>query len=303
MKIVQIDKVEIFPEDRKKLEKYGKFENFSDVPSEKEGIIRLHDADVVIDNWFEMPAPVINSAKKLKMIAVAATGYEWVDIKEAKKRSIVVCNSPGFSTEAVAEHTIGLLLNVIRQSSRGENDLKNKKYNPIEYVGQELNGKTLGIVGYGKIGKRVGEIAEKGFGMKILSINSSTAKNDWEDILKNSDVISINAPLNDSTRGMIGEREFTWMKNGVIVINTGRGAIINENVLIKNLKSKKVSAAGLDVLKDEPMDLNSPLLSFPNVLITPHIAFNTKESIARLSKIVTDNIINFFEGHPTNVVS
>ncbi len=167
----------------------------------------------------------------------------------------------------------------------------------------ELHEKTIGIIGYGRIGKRVGEIAEKGFGMKILFANSSTSREEFENLLKTSDVISINAPLNEKTKGLIGIKEFNLMKTGIVIVNTGRGAIIDEIAFAKSLKSDKVSAAGLDVLKDEPMNLKSPLFSFPNVVITPHIAFNTKESTKRLSKIVTDNIINFLEGHPANVVS
>jgi len=303
MKIVSVDKVVIYPEHVRELEKFGEVVIYNDIPDEKEGIKRIKDADIVIDNWYEMPAKVISSAPKLKMICVAATGYEWVDLNETKKRGIIVSNSPGYSTEAVAEHTIGLLLHSIRKASEAEREIVNGKWTPIKFKGKELRGKTLGIIGYGSIGKRIAEIAKKGFNMKILYINTQSSRTSFEKLLKDSDFISINTPLTKKTKGMISKKEFNLMKKGVSIVNTGRGAVIDEILLINNLKSGKIFAAGIDVFSEEPIEKKHPFFKNPNVTITPHIGFNTEEAEYRLSQIIVDNIKNFVEGHPIHVVS
>lgn len=303
MKIVSVDKVVIYPEHVVELKKFGEVVIYNNVPNEADGINRIKDADIVIDNWFPMPAQVIKSATSLKMICVAATGYEWVDLNEAKKTNILVSNSPGYSTEAVAEHTISLLLNAIRKASESEKDIIKGLWNPVKFRGKELKGKTLGIIGYGSIGQRVAEIAKNGFGMKIIYVNSKTSSSDFENLLKQSDFITVNAPLTDKTRGMIGDKEFDLMKKNVVLVNTGRGATINEQSLIKNIESGKIFAIGLDVFPKEPINEKYILFKFPNVTITPHIGFNTEEAEYRLSEIVTNNIKKFIEGNPINVIS
>ncbi len=303
MKIVSADKVYLYPEHRKNLKQLGEVVIYNDVPDEQKGIRRIKDADIVINNWLEMPARVISAAPKLKMICVAATGYEWIDLAQSRKQSITVCNTPNFSTDAVAEHAIGLLLTAIRLASKAQVDIRKGTWDPLAYKGKELKGKTLGIIGYGTIGRRVAEIAKNGFNMNILFVNSSSSRQDFEKLLHRSDVISINAPLTNKTRGMVGKKEFQLMKNGVVLVNTGRGAIIDERALMDNLTSGKIFAAGLDVLSNEPMKKTDPLFAYPNVVITPHIAFNTEESEYRCSQIVTDNIKKFLGGHPQNVVS
>jgi len=303
MKIVSVDKVVIYPKHVRELEKFGEVVIYNDIPDEKEGIKRIKDADIVIDNWYEMPAKVISSAPKLKMICVAATGYEWVDLNETKKRGIIVSNSPGYSTEAVAEHAIGLLLHSIRKASEAEREIVNGKWTPIKFKGKELRGKTLGIIGYGSIGRRIAEIAKKGFNMKILYINTQSSRTSFEKLLKDSDFISINTPLTKKTKGMISKKEFNLMKKGVSIVNTGRGAVIDEILLINNLKSGKIFAAGIDVFSEEPIEKKHPFFKNPNVTITPHIGFNTEEAEYRLSQIIVDNIKNFVEGHPIHVVS
>lgn len=302
MKIVSVDKVYLFPEDIKRLQKYGEVITHSDAPNENEGIKRIQNADIVIDNWFDMPAKVIQAAIKLRMISVAAIGYEWVDLNECKKRKIVVSNCPAYCAQDVAEHTIGLMLTAARLSSKAEKDIRQGKWSPTVYIGKRLNGLKLGLIGYGSIGKKVARIAKVGLGMKIKSVNSKTSRPAFEKVLSESDVIAVTLPLNNITRGIIGQREFNLMKPGVILINTGRGAVINEDALIGALKSGKIFATGLDVLSVEPMDKNNPLFSFPNVTITPHIAFNTESSKKNLSKIVTENIIAFLNGKPINQV-
>ncbi|OGK51735.1 hypothetical protein A2966_01275 [Candidatus Roizmanbacteria bacterium RIFCSPLOWO2_01_FULL_41_22] len=303
MKIISVDKVVIYPEHVLELKKLGDVTIYNDIPDEAEGIKRIRDADIVIDNWFKMPSQVIRACSKLQMICVAATGYDWVDMDETRKRKIVVSNSPGYGTEAVGEHTIGLLLHTIRRASEAEKDIAKGIWDPMKYRGHELQGKTLGIIGFGSIGRRVAEIAEKGFDMKILFVNSKSSTSDFEKLLQESDCITINCPLTEKTRGMVGDREFSMMKTGVVIVNTGRGAIVDEQSLISNIESGKVFAVGLDVFPKEPINEKYPLFRFPNVTVTPHIGFNTEEAEYRLSEIVVNNIKNFVENHPIHTVS
>lgn len=187
-----------------------------------------YDISCINIKIYEMPAKVISAAPSLKMICVAATGYEWVDMNESKQRNIVVSNSPGYSTEAVAEHTIGLLLRSIRNASMAEKELLSGNWDPAKYKGKELKGKTLGIIGYGSIGCRVAEIVENGFNMNILYVNASSTKDDINKLLKESDFISVNAPLTEKTKGMISNNEFALMKKNVVIVNTA-------NCIIKNV--------------------------------------------------------------------
>ena len=303
MKIVSVDKVVIYPEHVIELKKLGEVIVYNDIPDEKEGMKRIQDADIVIDDWYSMPTHVIASATKLKMICVAATGYEWVDLNETKKRNIIVSNSPCYGTEAVAEHSIGLLLHSIRKASQAEREIMDGKWTPAKFKGKELKEKILGIIGYGSIGRRVAEIAKKGFDMKIIYINSKSSRIEFENLLRESDFISINTPLTEQTKGMISKKEFDLMKRGVCIINTGRGEVLDEKLLIDNLKSGKVFAAGLDVFSKEPIEKESLFINNPNISLTPHIGFNTEEAEYSLSQIVVDNIKNFVDGHPINLIS
>ncbi len=303
MNIVSVDKVVIYPEHREILERIGSLTVYADVPDESEGIRRIKEADIVIDNWMIMPAHVIRACPRLKMISVAATGYEWVDLQETRKRNIAVCNSPNYATNAVAEHTFGLLLNAARLSGRAYSDLQKHIYKPFLYKGKELRGKTIGIIGYGHIGRHVASLAQSGFGMHVIYTDSKSPRTRLEELLKQSDFISVNAPLNERTKNMLSAKEFNLMKRHVVIVNTGRGAVIDEKALLANLKNGKVFSVGLDVLTDEPMNLDSSLIGMQNVFITPHIGFNTEESEYRLSEIVTENIVRHIQGKPQNVVS
>ncbi|MGI8419188.1 MAG: 2-hydroxyacid dehydrogenase [Candidatus Levyibacteriota bacterium] len=303
MKIVNLDINYIYPEHREKLKDLGELIIYEDIPSEEEGIRRMEDADIVISSWFPISEKILSKANKLKYLTIAATGYDWVAIKAAGERNIPVSNVPSYSIEAVAEHTISLLLSACRFDSRAERDMRNGKWDNTLYKGKELNGKILGIIGYGNIGKRVAEIAKNGFNMKILYTNTTSSKQEHERVLRSSDFISINAPLTDKTKGMIGKREFELMKDKVVIVNTGKGAVLNERELIRFLKSGKVFAAGIDVFEKEPISKENPLLTFPNVTLTPHISYNTEEAQHALSQITLDNIVSFLNGSPKNIVN
>ena len=244
MKIVSIDKVKLLPEHVEELKKYGTLVLYTSTPKNiTEVKKRISDADIVIDNVFEMSKEIISCCKNLKLICVFGTGYDFIDLEESKKRNILVCNAHKYATESTAEHTFGLILNSVKLSSRAERDLRNGIWSPHNYRGIELKNKTLGIIGYGNIGKRVAEIAVKGFDMKILFVNTKSSRDDLKKLLMNSDIISVNASLNNKTRSILSSAEFQLMKHGVVIVNTGRGAIIDTQALINNVRSGKVFSA------------------------------------------------------------
>lgn len=302
MNIVNIDtEIIIDPKHERVLKSLGNLQTYKDIPSIDMQRNRVREADIIIA--YNLPTELMITASHLKMICISATGYDRVDIAVAKKRNIVVSNCPGFSTEAVAEHTIGLLLATLRHIPLATSDLKLNKPQTTLYKGFELKGKSLGIIGYGSIGRRVAQIAKDGFGMNILHINSSSSLGNLNSLLKNSDIISIHAPLTDKTRGLIGAKEFKLMKDNVVIINTARGAILDEQAFVSALKNGKVYGSGLDVLIKEPMDITHPLFSFPNVIITHHMGWYTNESEHNLSALITKNIQSFIKGKPINIVS
>lgn len=304
MKIVAVDPILLFPEHIKSLKKLGELVLHDTAPKDNSEVIRrITNANVVIDFWTALPTEVINELSTTKMICSAASGYNWIDVETATQKGITVTHCPGHNSESVAEHTVGLMLAAMRLTCKSANEAKSGKFTPADYKGKELKGKTVGIIGYGSIGKRVAEILEKGFGAQAIHINSTGSRTDLEKLLRNSDFISVNAPLNDKTKNMLGEHEFKHMKPGVVFVNTGRGAIVDEGALFKGLLSGKVFSAGLDVLAKEPYNTNNPLFSLPNVVITPHIGWNTQETDYRLSAQVVDIVTAFVSGKPIHIIS
>ncbi|MCK4265625.1 hypothetical protein KAW80_04685, partial [Candidatus Babeliales bacterium] len=281
MKIVVIGGACLIPEDISKLEKIAEI-SFHDkqVWDEGELIKVIGDSDIIVSALVPISKKVISAAasKNLKLISLATTGFNGIDLDAACENKVTVCYAPGYATEAVAEHAIGLMLAVSRMSFFAANDLRNGIFDHCRYTGKQLINKTLGIVGWGRIGQRVAEIAKNGFGMKILYTDKDSTKDDFENLLKSSDVISLHVPFTKETENLLDESEFQLMKDGAIIINTARGGIINEDVLVDNLKNKKVFGAGLDVLKDKHPGKDHILLSFPNVIVTPHMSYNSEGS-------------------------
>ena len=293
----------LLPEHVSHLKLLGEFTYFDSIPADfEEAKDRIRESDIIINFWYRMSEDLINAAKNLKLICVASTGYDWINVEAARKRGIIVCNTPVYC-EPVAEHTIGLMLNAVRLASEAERDIRIGKWTPEKYTGKELKNKTLGIIGYGAIGRRVAEIAISAFEMNILYINSSSTRGEFEKLLGESDIVTIHVPIKENTMRMVGKVEFDLMKEGVVIINTGRGAVIDEKSHIENLQTGKVFAVGLDTLSKEPMDNNHPLFTFPNVTITPHIAWNTEEADVRLSQGVVENIEAFIKGKPQHIIS
>lgn len=302
--IVFLDNLKMDDEELKQLKKLGNIvRNPDDWPDEKKVLAIVRDSTIIVSKWVYISRRILISSPRLRYVVMAMTGYhDWVDINSARSLQIPVSNVPGFSSIAVAEHAILLMLAVIRKIFPAGADLKQGSFNPKVYQGSELSGKTLGIVGYGSIGKRIAAIA-LGFGMKVLSVNSKSSVNEFHRLLTQSEFISVHTPLTPQTENLIEEKELSLLPQGAIVINTSRGKVINQDSLIRHLKNGHLGGAGLDVFVQEPPDKNNRLFSLPNVVATPHIAWNTRESQKRLVIGVINNIRSFLRGNPINLVS
>lgn len=317
MKIVVLDGYTENPGDLswKELEALGELTVYDRTP---ENLIleRIKDAEIVITNKTPITDEMLESCRKIKYIGMLATGYNVVDVDAAKSKGIPVCNIPTYGTAAVAQMVFALLLEICQHvgahsaSVKSGDWSKNLDWCYWNYPLIELNGKTLGIIGFGRIGQATAKIAAA-MGMKVVAYDehpSETGKQYGEyvsldELLKQSDVISLHCPLFPSTERIINKENIGKMKDGVIIINTSRGALVDEQDLADALKSGKVYAAGLDVVSTEPIKEDNPLLNCPNSFITPHIAWAPKESRQRLMDIAVDNVKKFLEGVPQNVVN
>lgn len=273
---------------------------------------RSYDADILLTNKTPLSKQVISQLSKLKFIGVLATGYDVVDVQEANKCNIPVSNASGYATQAVAQHTLALILELMNWISLHDYKVKEGSWildfsffsKPL----RELSGKTLGLVGYGRIGQKVGELAQA-FGAELLIHRKNIDPDDHncqgslEDVAQYSDVVSLHCPLTSETRKMINASFFEQMKSTAILINTSRGPLVDEVALAKALKKGEIAGAGLDVLPQEPPDQNNPVLKAPNCIVTPHNAWTTIESRQRLMDIVVNNVKAFLEGQPANVVN
>ncbi len=267
----------------------------------------IRDADaIIVRSSTKLTKDILNNAQKLKVIARAGVGVDNIDLEEATKKGIIVVNAPDASSVAVAELTIGLMLALARNIIYANNSLKEKKWEKKKLKGIELRGKTLGIIGLGRIGSQVAKRA-KAFDMNVIAydpfVTEEYAKRlgvklvDFETLLKESDFITIHVPLTEKTRNMITKREIEKMKDGVFIINCARGGIINEKDLYEALKSGKIAGAALDVFENEP-PFDSPLLELDNVIVTPHIGGNTKEAQKLACMMVCEDIERVLNGIP-----
>ena len=286
--------------------KFGQLSVF-ETTNRHETVNRIGDAEVIITNKVYLGEKEINAAPNLKLICVAATGYNNIDIKAAQEKGIIVTNVRNYSTESVAQHTFSLilalqnsLLDYVNETRNG-NWAKSPVFTMLNHPFVELSGKKIGIIGYGTIGKRVAEIA-KAFGMVVLIGErpgvdyNDTGRVNFETVLKESDIISIHAPLSDNTRNLFTANEFKKMKPSAILINAARGGIVNENDLYDALKNKIIRAAATDVTEKEPIPPDNKLPELPNLLITPHMAWGSLESRNRLIAGIVNNIEKFLAG-------
>ena len=276
---------------------------------------RIEDADIIVLNKIPMNESTLTGAKNLKLICITATGTNIVDFAYTNKAGITVTNVKGYSTSTVAQHTCALYFALAEQIAYYDNCVKSKAYSNsqmfVHYGPQfhDLSGQTWGIVGLGDIGKKVAHIAEA-FGCNVQYFSTSGKNNNaaykqvsFDELLATSDVISIHAPLNEVTQDLFGKEEFQKMKKSAIVLNLGRGPIINEAALADALNKEEIAGAGLDVFTVEPLPLTSPLLSVKEKLIlTPHIAWASIEARTRLMHEVYKNMEAFLAGEERNVV-
>ncbi|MCM1219584.1 MAG: D-2-hydroxyacid dehydrogenase [Lachnospiraceae bacterium] len=274
---------------------------------------RIGDAEAVFVNKTPISECVMEKCHRLKFIGVLATGYNVIDTEAASRREIIVSNIPAYGTDAVAQYTMALLLELCHHVGKHCDSVKdgdwtrNLDWCYWNYPQMELKGKVMGIIGYGKIGKRTSELAEA-FGMKVLIHTSHPAAGDarfvpLDTLLEKADVISLHCPLNKETAGMIDAPAIRKMKKGVFILNTSRGPLIVEEDLRDALQSGKVAGAAVDVVSTEPIQEENPLLHAPNIIITPHIAWASREARMRLMDMAVDNLIQYKKGTPQNVVN
>lgn len=277
-------------------------------------LTRIGDAEIILTNKTLITEEVINNASNLKYIGVLATGYNVVDIEAARRKNIPVTNVPQYSTNAVAQLVFALILEICHNVGYHSSAVKKGRWSNSkdfcfwDYPLMELTDKTIGIIGYGSIGKRVAEIAQA-FGMNVLVYNRSQKEKvigkqvGLDELFATSDIITLHVPLTTDTKNLINKDTINKMKDGVIILNTARGPIINEQDLCDALNSGKVYAAGVDVSCTEPINSDSPLLKAKNIFITPHIGWAPFEARKRLMKIVVENIRSFLNNCPINVVN
>ena len=320
MKIVVLDGYTENPGDLSwgELEKLGEFTVYdrTSLTDENEAIERIGDAEIVITNKTPITKKVLDSCQGIKYIGVLATGYNVVDYACAGEKGIPVTNVPGYGTDTVAQFAFGLLLEICHHVAHHSQAVHEGRWENCpdfcfcDYPQIELAGKTMGIIGFGRIGQKVGTIA-KAFGMKVLAHSPHEHESgkaigtyvDLDTLLRESDVISLHCPLFPATEGIINKETIGKMKDGVIILNNSRGPLVVEQDLADALNSGKVLAAGVDVVSSEPIHGDNPLLDAKNCFITPHIAWATNEARQRIMDCTLKNLQAFLDGEPVNVVN
>jgi len=276
---------------------------------------RAKDAEALLVNKVVLNEAILSQLPKLKYIGVCATGYNNIDIASANKHGITVTNVKAYGPASVAQHTFALLLALVNRIETHSQSVFNGEWSSSEDFAYwktplvELTGKTMGLIGLGDIGSQVAHIA-LAFGMKVIAYRKNPENTDnpaikmvsLDTLFKESDVISLHCPLNEETKNIIRKENLLLMKTSAYLLNTGRGPLINEEDLAEALEKKIISGAGLDVLSSEPPELTNPLLSAPNCVITPHIAWASFEARKRLLQMVADNLKAFINGEPKNIV-
>ena len=277
-----------------------------------EVIERTRDCDVIVTNKLKLNENNLLQAHNLKLICVTATGFDNIDVNYAKSRGIGVCNVVGYSTSNVAQITVGMVLDLINRTDDYRASVKSGEYsargvaNVLSPTYHEIEGKTWGIVGFGNIGRRVARIADA-LGCRVL-VNKREAISDFEcvdidTLCKECDIITLHTPLNDGTRGLISSERIAAMKEGVILVNVARGAVVDENAVANAFKSGKLGGFGCDVYSAEPFGKDHPyyeIKDMDNVILTPHMAWGSYEARLRLCNEVKENIIAFFKGDIKN---
>lgn len=293
----------------KKLEEMGHtFVSYKKDTNIETQIERVKDADVLMIANMPLDKKVIENANNLKFIDVAFTGVDHIPVEEAKQRNIAISNASGYATQAVAELCISFMIQLLRKIKENEESCR-KGGTKEGLIGNLLCGKTVGIVGAGKIGKKVAELC-KAFGCKVIAYNRSTINDNsideqvsLEELLKNSDIVSLHCPLTSETKGMIGKEQLKLMKETAILINTARGDVVKSADLAEALQNGTIAGVACDVFeKEPPLQLDYSLLNTPNTIVTPHIAFSSVESMEERAEIVFDNLFSWLDGKQKNKI-
>ena len=316
-KIVVLDGYTLNPGDLswEGLKNLGDLKVYDRTPPE-EVVARIGDAEIVFTNKTLLTAEVLDACPGIRFIGVLATGYNVVDTAAARARNIPVTNVPTYGTDAVGQYAIALLLEICHHVAHHADAVRSGRWTRSQdfcfwdYPLIELSGKTMGIIGFGRIGQSTGRIA-KALGMRVIAVDKNPNPSGAEiaeyvsldELLAEADVISLHCVLTPETQGIIRKETIEKMKPGVILLNNSRGPLIVEQDLADALQSGKVYAAGLDVVSVEPIRADNPLLNAPNCLITPHISWAPKESRKRLMDIAVNNLAAFLKGEPVNVVN
>lgn len=278
-------------------------------------LARCQQADVVITNKVVLTKEILTQLPNLKLICIAATGTNNVDLEAAKIGGIAVCNVAGYSTASVVQHSFSLLFNLLGNTHRYIQDCQqglwqqSQHFCLLDHPIDEVAGKTIAIIGYGELGKAMSMVANA-FGMKVLvsERKNQTPRNGrvtFTDALTQADIISLHCPLTDETKNLIDEAEFALMKPTAVLLNTARGGIVNEQALVNALTQHQIAGAAVDVLSQEPAQQDNPLISYTkaNLLLTPHIAWASQQSVSRLLAQIALNINAFSQGENRNRVA
>jgi len=303
VKILVCDPIDVEGSDRLRQEGFEVDIKSSIEQAELEKVIKDYDV-LVVRSRTKVTKQLFEKGSRLKVVGRVGAGVDNIDIEAAKKRGVTVLNTPEAPADSVAELTIGLMLALARNISCADRSMKEGKWAKKELKGSLLNGKTLGLIGLGNVGTKVAKVA-KAFGMKVLVTKRTPPSRELlemleaeyiplGELLKRSDMVSVHVPLTEQTSNMIGAEELSLMKKGAILINTSRGNIVNEDALLKALKSGKLGGAGLDVYCAEP-PLNLELVRLPNVVCTPHIGAQTEEAQKAASVLLAEKICRFFK--------
>ena len=293
-----------------KLKQLGEVRVYTTKPQSTEEIVRrIKDADIVINlrAYCKFPAEVLKTVEKLKMISVWGTGTDNIDLDAVKELGITVTTTPDTATESVAEHALALMLAAARKIPQTDRQVKDGKW--IRGLTTQLYGKTVGVIGTGVIGSHFAKLA-KGIGMNVIAwtFNPSDEKANniglkyvpLEQLLRESDVVSIHLRLSDQTEGLIGKNEIAKMKSTAFIVNTARGRILDSEALVEALKEDKIAGGGLDVFKKEPIDPDDPILDLDNIVLTPHSAGQTPEVVDKGLNMAVENIADFLSGRPND---
>lgn len=307
MKLVFPDYIELLPDDITRLQSLAEIVLYDDVPSsEAEVIRRIEGADIIIPSVVDITETVIKQSSSLRYIVVPGIGYDQIAVKAATAAGIKVLNCPTHNVAAVAEYTIALIFAVTRKIVEAHLALRNGNWNPWQFQGTELKGKTLGLIGYGNTGKGVEKLAIA-LGMQVIHAASKSSPDELDQLISTVDILSLHLPSTPQSRHLLDERRLGLMKPTAYLINTARGAIVDSNALLNALQTKQIAGAALDVFENEPI-AGSPsgiileLAKLDNAIATPHIAYNSYETMQRLGTELFDNVQSCINGNPINVV-